>query len=133
LKILVGGSTYIDITYTDGAAHIVNNNALMTALNTHGAIAIADAVKSKYRNIYGKDLDIWHKSMAIEIIGHIVPDRVCQLILDSPFIPKGLKDKTKSIIAHTSIIDSGELSVDSNRFFWNCIVMSGLANIIIDI
>lgn len=117
------GSTYIDVYYTDGAAHIINNSALTTALYRYGALAVAEAVKNYYQREYNKELNVWTKSMAIEIIGHVVPDRVCRIILDSPDVPQFLKDQAEIIVEHMSIIDSGEESVDSNRWFWDDIAL----------
>ncbi|MCL6447527.1 MAG: hypothetical protein K6U04_05140 [Armatimonadetes bacterium] len=61
--------------------------------------------------------------MAIEIVGHVVPDRVFRIILDSPDVPQWLKDQAEIIVVHMSIIDSGEESVDSNRWFWDDIAL----------
>lgn len=136
MKVQVGGyyGTYIDVSYTTGAAHITNNSALLTALNNYGAYAVADAVKTMYQRLYYKDLKVSRTSMAIEIIGHVIPDQVCQIILNSSLVPQTVKNAAASVVRHTSVIDSGESSVDSNRWFWDALaaissVVSAILNL----
>lgn len=126
MKIPVGpyqDSTNINVTYTNKAAHINNDSALLTALSKHGAYAVAGAVKIYYQKIYRKDLNVTRTSMAIEIIGHLYPDQVSRAILNSSIVPQKRKDIAASIIRRTSVIDIGESSVDPNRWFWDALAI----------
>lgn len=115
------GSKNINVSYTDKAAHITNDSALSAALSASGAYTVAETVKIYYQRIYRKDLNVGTTSMAIEIVGHIYPGKVCQAILDSSLVPQSVKDAAASIVKSASVIDSGETSVDNNRWFWDAI------------
>lgn len=60
-------------------------------------------------------MDIITNSIAAEIIGHVYPDAIADSIKNVP----GLKNFSKEIISHTSVIDIGTKAVDSNRQFWD--------------
>lgn len=112
-------SVFVEVTYTEGMAHISNDHALWHALEKYGAYNIAEVVKRKYQDIYGKSLNIGTTSMALEIIGHVVPDQVCRIISNSLIMPPGIKNTVSKITQHTTVIDSGESSLDTNRWFWD--------------
>ena len=104
----------ISISYTTKVVHISNNTALKSFLSktSSGSIYVARRARSEYFSTYRSDIKVSELSMAIEIVGHVYPDKIAR------YIPFGLGS---SILSHTAIIDSGERSVDSNRWVWDSI------------
>lgn len=94
--------------------HIKNDDTLKLYLQTDSN-ATKDLVldtKELYFSTYLNELQVSNRSMYVEIIGHVFPDTVAK------YLPDWL---ASIIIKHTSIIDSGESSVDSNRWVWDSI------------
>ncbi|HGG0417637.1 hypothetical protein EXQ42_16515 [Clostridium botulinum] len=104
----------ISYSYSPKIIHITNDYNLKDYLSnsSSGSLNIADYTKSHYFLKYKKEIDITRESIAIEIMGHVYPDKIAR------YLPWGLGDL---IIKHTNIIDIGETSVDSNRWVWDSI------------
>ena len=119
MLIPIDGSHNINVTYTDKWAHISNDSLLSTAINACGVISVANAVIIYYQRNYRKDLNISTNSMAVEINGHVFPDKVLRAVVDSPYVPTNIKIACQPIMLHTFTIDAGESSVDNNRWIWD--------------
>ncbi|OPD23708.1 hypothetical protein AL710_05990 [Clostridium botulinum] len=104
----------ITYSYSPKAVHIDNDYNLKDYLSnsSKGSLNIADYAKSNYLLKYSQPIDVTRTSMAIEIMGHVYPDKIAK------YLPFGLGN---IITKHTSIIDIGEKSIDSNRWIWDSI------------
>ncbi|APR00665.1 putative transmembrane protein [Clostridium botulinum] len=104
----------ITYSYSPKAVHIANDYNLKDYLSnsSKGSLNIADYAKSNYLLKYSQPIDVTRTSMAIEIMGHVYPDKIAK------YLPFGLGN---IITKHTSIIDIGEKSIDSNRWIWDSI------------
>ncbi|MBW9159464.1 hypothetical protein [Clostridium tagluense] len=118
----------INVTYTDGAAHITNDSLLVTALSAYGSHDVANSVKIYYERTLRKALNVGTTSMAIEINGHVYPDKVCKIILNSPIVAKSIKDQIASIAKSTSVIDTGEYPGDHNRKLWDVLATLAISS-----
>lgn len=76
--------------------------------------SVTEVSKELYLKNYSTNINISNTSMEVEILGHIYPDEIAN------YLPDSLQ---KLIQQHTSIIDSGEKSVDSNRWIWDSIAV----------
>lgn len=114
--VLVSAVQLSDVKYRiePKIVRIENDSYLKDYLNetSRANYIIAKDVKQKYYNIYKTDIKISEESMAVEILGHVFPEKVAK------YLPAILRNK---ILAHTSVIDIGEKSVDSNRWVWDSI------------
>ncbi|AUN12756.1 hypothetical protein RSJ21_19805 (plasmid) [Clostridium botulinum] len=104
----------ITYSYSPKAVHITNDYILKDYLSnsSKNSLNIADYAKSNYLLKYSEPIDVTRTSMAIEILGHVYPDKIAR------YLPFGLGN---IITKHTSIIDIGEKSIDSNRWIWDSI------------
>lgn len=105
----------ISIRTSPQAVHIDNTIALKEFINNNqftNATSVTNSAKGLYFKTYNLQIDISNTSMSVEILGHIYPDEFAE------YLPKSLKDKIKT---HTQVIDSGEKSVDSDRWVWDSI------------
>ncbi|GAA0748613.1 hypothetical protein [Clostridium oceanicum] len=114
ISAFAAGLSDITYSYSPKIIHITNDYNLKNYLSSvsKGSLNVADYAKSHYFLEYKKSIDITKVSIAIEILGHVYPDKIAR------YIPFGLG---KVITKHTSIIDIGEKSVDSNRWIWDSI------------
>lgn len=87
-----------------------------------GAYSIAYALKKTYYSLYSRSFAVTQKSMALEIIGHVVPDLLAKIIGVSSSNAL-IKAAMKAIGRHTKIIDIGTNDID--RWIWD-----GLAKLI---
>lgn len=97
--------------------HINNDRNLKNYLSEKraGSLDVAKKSKKTYYYGYGRNINITDLSLAIEIVGHVWPDKIAR------YLPFGIG---KGIIKHTSVIDCGEASVDSNRWVWDSIAVT---------
>lgn len=105
----------IDYWVTPKVVHIKNDDLLKSYLSLdykNHTKQMVYASKDRYRSNYDTDISISDKSMSIEIIGHVFPDTVAN------YLPGWLASIIQN---HTSIIDSGESSVDRDRWIWDSI------------
>ena len=111
------------ITYylSDKAVHIDNNEELKSIIkNPKTAIALAGKLKERYYQRYGSELSVTELSMAIEIYGHIYPEKIAGAVKSIP-IPDFIEDRLDNLMDKTDFIDSGEVSIDQNRKIWDAI------------
>lgn len=105
----------IDYWVTPKVVHIKNDDLLKSYLaldyknNTRQTVY---ASKNRYRLNYDSNISISDKSMSVEIIGHVFPDTVAN------YLPGWLASIIQN---HTSVIDSGEKSIDRDRWVWDSI------------
>ncbi|SFB44327.1 hypothetical protein [Clostridium frigidicarnis] len=109
-------ATLSDILYRvePKIVRINNDDSLKSYLSEahKGSLNVSKMVKLTYYKTYSENIDITDLSMAVEILGHVYPDKIAK------YLPLGLGDK---ILVHTSVIDIGERSIDSNRWVWDSI------------
>jgi hypothetical protein len=118
--VTVGG---VSIKYflSDKTVHIDNNESLKSVIpNPKAAIQLARKLKENYQKIYGSELSVSELSMAIEIYGHIYPEKIAKTIKTLP-LPDFVDKAMDELIKKTDIIDSGEESIDQNRKIWDAI------------
>lgn len=100
-----------------GSIHIVNdsefNNLIKDKLSF--SVIVAKIMLNKYNNKYGK-FNASTGSLALEILGHVYPDRFAKKNINRK-IYKPLKTTLSKILSHTDIIDMGEQ--DKERFILN--------------
>lgn len=117
----------ISIKFDHRAIHIKNDTNLAALLRSKywGSLSVARTAKAVYRRKTGKQLDINESSIAVEILGHVYPHRIGEVI-NRGLVPKlnmsggsALNNMIKSMQSSTKIIDIGELGVDGNRWFWD--------------
>ncbi|MGF3072918.1 hypothetical protein ACQV2S_05400 [Facklamia sp. P13064] len=105
----------IDYWVTPKVVHIKNDDLLKSYLaldynnNTRQMVC---ASKDRYTLNYDSNISISDKSMSVEIIGHVFPNTVAN------YLPGWL---ALIIQNHTSVIDSGEKSIDRDRWVWDSI------------
>ena len=69
--------------FTPKAVHISNTDSFKTYLSVEvneRSMKVANNLKSKYFCRYGNDILISTKSMQVEIIGHVFPDIVANML-----------------------------------------------------
>ena len=113
----------VAITYylSNKAVHIDNNEELKLIIkDPKTAIALARKLKERYYKRYGSELSVTELSMAIEIYGHIYPEKIAGAVKSIP-IPDFIEDKLDDLMDKTDFIDSGEESIDQNRKIWDAI------------
>ena len=75
-------------------------------------------IKIDYLNIYNTELKIMNASFVAEIWGHLVAYRISLWL--KRHIKIGLIQKLAKFVAFRSgVIDCGEGSIDTNRWFWD--------------
>ena len=99
----------VPITYflSEKAVHIDNNKELESIIpNPKTAIELAKKLKANYQKRYGRELSVSELSMAIEIYGHIYPEKLAKAIREIP-LPNFVDQAMKNLIEKADIIDSG--------------------------
>ena len=113
----------VPITYflSEKAVHIDNNKELESIIpNPKTAIKLARKLKANYQKKYGRELSVSELSMAIEIYGHIYPEKMAKAKKELP-LPGFVDQAMENLIEKADIIDSGEESIDQNRKIWDVI------------
>lgn len=106
---------------SEKTVHIDNNDSLKSVIpNPKAAIQLARQLKANYYKKYGSELSVSELSMAIEIYGHIYPEKIANVIKTLP-LPDFIDKAMDELISKTDIIDSGEESIDQNRKIWDAI------------
>ncbi|CAI8703307.1 hypothetical protein ABE237_02170 [Brevibacillus formosus] len=116
--------TNITFTMKPGSVHIDNDSYLRTVLNNEVMTAkeIAREIKDIYYDVYGENLDISTKSLAIEILGHVYPGEFAKFIKKEFDLPNWITKQIDKVVRRTEVIDCGEDnkgSEDDNRAFWD--------------
>ncbi|MGX7109084.1 hypothetical protein [Facklamia miroungae] len=105
----------IDYWVTPKVVHIKDDDLLKSYLAldyNNNTSQMVCASKDRYTLNYDSNISISDKSMSVEIIGHVFPDTVAN------YLPGWL---ALIIQNHTSVIDSGEKSIDRDRWVWDSI------------
>lgn len=103
------------------AIHIKNDASLEKVLaKASSAEVIAKGVKEKYQAKYGAPLNVSDKSVAIEIYGHVFPEKIAETLKKVPS-PGFVKEGLDKVLMRTDMIDCGEDQIDSNRKLWDAI------------
>lgn len=121
-----GGGKYVNATFDKIAMHLINNQTVRQIVMVggwNGAYRIANELKWTYYKIFKKGFNVSTKSVAIEIIGHVVPDLLATIIgVNShryPLLKSYINKATYKIKSHTRIIDIGVWGHDWNRGIWD--------------
>lgn len=108
----------VNATLERGVLHVNNDTYLSSLLKkiSRGSYEAAIILKLEYKRCFGVPLNISDQSVAVEILGHVYPDKVANYVKNS--IPS-LSHLANKITSHTNIIDIGEKHLDSNRGVWD--------------
>ena len=105
----------INIWVTPKVVHIKNDDFLKKFIflnQYYNSKQVTYNSKQIYLATYKQNILVSDTSMSVEILGHIYPDEF------SKYLPSNIAD---GIRKHTDVIDSGEKSVDNNRWVWDSI------------
>ncbi|MGG3572561.1 hypothetical protein ABES80_08685 [Bacillus gobiensis] len=116
------GEYELQVAYEVGLVRINSDENLYSLLDNEksGASTIAAVVKNKYQAILGKELDIETNSLAIEILGHVYPNKIIDATRSVP-MPEKAKEFINMLHDKASVIDCGERGKDENRMIWDTI------------
>ncbi|MFS0781114.1 hypothetical protein [Bacillus sp. 1P06AnD] len=104
---------------SEHAIHIINDAPLVRTILKHdGAMDIAVQTKKKFHSQYGREIAISDYSVALEIYGHVFPDKMASFLKQYP-LPEFLQAPLDFILKHTDIIDIGESEKDIDRKIWD--------------
>mgnify|MGYP000904273192 CR=1 FL=1 len=111
----------VDITLRTHSVHIYFTEKLWQTMLPHyrtASLQIAEMIKVQFYQKYHKNLLITTKSLALELLGHILAYKLLQKFKKYfPFlINKQLYHAVKSRALQ---IDCGEKGHDKNRWFWD--------------
>lgn len=108
----------IHVAFTNHSVHVKNTEVLDELLKDKGLICrdIAQTVKKNYEETMKKDLDISTDSIALEILGHVYPNKLASVLYT---ILPALQSMPGFILDKTEIINIGESGYDSNRWVWD--------------
>lgn len=108
----------IYVAFNEHEVHVKNNKVFNDLLKNHILICrdIANNLKLTYRKIIKKDLNISADSIALEILGHVYPNRIASVIFK---ILPALNSIPGFVLDKTDTIDIGEIGYDSNRWVWD--------------
>ena len=119
-KVEVDGVS-VEYFFSEKVVHIVNDEKLKSII-THPktALKLARKLKAGYQKKYGKELSVSDVSLAIEIYGHLYPEKIASTLKAMP-LPDFVNHALDDLLKKTDIIDSGEDSIDRNRIVWDAI------------
>lgn len=111
---------------TRGVIRVYNaDGSVDKMMKKYGARKIANECTYVYRTVHGKEINISTQSLAIELLGHVLPDKlltaeeVKNFILNQP-IGVAVAGLLKQLVRErTDVIDCGEKHLDGNRFIWD--------------
>lgn len=116
----------VSVGYEEKVVRIRTDQALMDYLGLpgNGSLPLAEQILARYQELFGKPLAISAPSLAVELLIHAYIDEFArkQEAL-SAHLPGSLGEPLaklgRSLHRHTEIIDSGEESVDTNRWVFD--------------
>lgn len=116
------GEYELQVEYEDGLVRINMDENLYSLLENEksGASTIAEVIKNKYQAILGKELNIETNSLAIEILGHVYPNKIIEATSSVP-MPAKAKEFIEMLHDKANIIECGERGKDENRMIWDTI------------
>jgi len=79
--------------------------------SSQNAVIMALIEKEFYKDVFGENIDIADISLAVELLGHVYPQKWLAFF--------GLHKN----ITNANVVDAGVLSVDTNRYIWDKISM----------
>ena len=121
LKTVVVNGVLIEYSLSEKAVHINNNDNLKSVImSPNTAMQLARKLKENYYQKYGDDLSVSELSMAIEIYGHLYPEKIASTLKAMP-LPDSIEHALDDVLKQTDMIDSGEESIDRNRKIWDAI------------
>jgi hypothetical protein len=116
----------ISIEVGEGYINIDNDSELEGLADRYpeDLIDLARSAREIYRRQIGESFDVSSYSMAFEIVGHIYPDRVAEIVSDfADYIPGSLGDRVKeeaeAILRRTRVVNIGE--DDGHRWFFDAL------------
>lgn len=115
----------VELTCTERAVHLTTNEALMTFLRKkgNGSLPLSREILDIYAAQRGAPLQITERSMATELLIHAYLDGVFAgwvRFARRHLRPEGRFARTVGRLKHaTAVIDMGERSVDTNRWFFD--------------
>ena len=115
----------VEFSYTDKAAHVTTNDALMQYLRQkgNGSMPLTRMILTEYQIECGAPLGITERSMATELLIHAYLDGVFSGWVR--FGEKHLRENSRfcktarRLKNATAVIDMGERSVDTNRWVFD--------------
>ena len=126
-KVTLRGNDYVYANFgTRGVIRVYNADGnTKRMMKKYGARKLANECRYIYRTIHGEDINISTLSLAIELIGHVFPDKLliaveskALLDLNFPLIP--IIELLRHLVRkRTDVIDCGESQLDNNRTLWD--------------
>lgn len=119
------------VAYTEQSVHIRNDAVLeqLLAVETETVTdQLVAALKSRFRDLYGRELDITDNSLAVEIWGHLYTGQLAEALEELlPLLP--VTAITTKVLEYCEVIDCGISGHDSNRALWDLLApfKSGIA------
>ena len=113
---------------TRGVIRVYNaDGSVDKMMKKYGARKIANECTYVYRTVHGEDINISTMSLAIELIGHVFPDKLLIAVESKPLADFNLPIITiiellkRLIRKRTDVIDCGDdkIATDGNRFIWD--------------
>lgn len=127
MNISVKGYT-LKVDIENKVVRLTNNSNLKNLLKNESSasLAIALELKKQYKLKQNKALNISELSIAIEICGHVHPDKLAsaaaKVANKIPLVGGSISNAIRNaILSHTDVIDIGESSVDTNRWLWDAL------------
>ena len=126
-KVTLRGNDYVYANFgTRGVIRVYNADGnTKRMMKKYGARKLANECKYIYRTVHGEDINISTQSLAIELIGHVFPDKLLMAVeskalldLNFPLIP--IIELLRHLVRkRTDVIDCGESQLDNNRTLWD--------------
>ena len=128
-KVTLRGNDYVYANFgTRGVIRVYNaDGSVDRMMKKYGARRIANECKYIYRTIHGEDINISTLSLAIELIGHVFPDKLLMAVeskaladFNFPLIP--IIELLRHLVRkRTDVIDCGDdkIATDGNRKHWD--------------
>ncbi|WP_421943740.1 hypothetical protein [Pedobacter sp.] len=113
----------IKVSLDDGLIRLKSDKALWIYLDGAAipqTLKLVKIIKSDYDSTFGKSLKISDNSLTVEIWAHVYSHYFGLLINRNNKI-KWLRKLLLKGIERAEIIDCGEKSIDTNRWFWDLI------------
>lgn len=111
----------LSVKFESRVIRIKNNSTLKNMLKglRDGSGTAAYILKKEYRKKMGKEIDISANSLAVEILGHVYPDKIVKAIKSFPVIKNisGITSLADQFLTHTTVVDCGE--TDPDRVLWD--------------
>lgn len=111
---------------TRGVIRVYNaDGSVNKMMKKYGARKIANECKYVYRTVHGEDINISTQSLAIELLGHVFPDKLLMAVESKTLLDFNLTlipiiEFLRHLVRkRTDVIDCGERQLDNNRKLWD--------------